>query len=228
MKIIIFGSTGGTGSQLISQALEQDYEVTAFARNPKKIKQSHKKIKIQGHEVTAIGDNSEKLNIIEGDVLDVSSVEQAIQGHDAVLCSLGMSNIMDKSKLRANGTLNIIQAMQKAGVKRLICQSALGTGDSKNLLPFHYRFFIAPLFMHRLYEDHLAQETHIKKSQLEWVIVRPAVLTDGESTGSYQTGVTEDDDKAIIAKISRADTADFMLKQLTNESFLYKTPYISY
>jgi len=210
MKIIIFGSTGGTGSELIKQALEQGHEVTAFARNPEKIIQTH-----------------EKLSVIEGDVLNNLSVEKAVQGHDAVLCSLGMSNIMDKSRLRARGTKHIVQAMEKMNMKKLICQSSLGTGDSYNLLPFHYKYLIAPLFMKKLYEDHSAQEKHIKNSQLEWIIVRPAVLSNGEHTGNYKYGLTSKNIK-IKAKISRADTADFMLKQLTDNAFLYKAPYISY
>lgn len=210
MKILIFGSTGGTGRQLVTQSLSHGYEVTAFARSPEKIKHTHGKLKI-----------------IKGNVLDISAVEQAMKGQDAVLCSLGLPGIMDKSKLREHGTKNIVLAMEKKNIKRLVCQSAFGAGDSHTLFPFHYRYFIAPLFMRRLYEDHLAQETCIKNSQLDWVIVRPGVLTDGNLTGVYRHGFS-DDNKKINAKISRADTADFMIKQLTDDALLHKTPYVSY
>ena len=207
MKLIIFGATGGTGRQLVKQALEQGHDVTACVRNPEKVDQTH-----------------EKLNVVQGDVLDITSVENAVEEHDVVLCSLGMPNIMDKSKLRTNGTKNIVHAMEKKGIKKLICQSSFGAGDSRNLLPFHYKYLIAPLFMKQLYEDHNAQEDCIKSSHLEWVIVRPGILTDGEKTGVYQHGFT----KPTTIKISRADTADFMLKQLTDSSYLYKTPCIAY
>ena len=210
MKLIIFGSTGGTGRQLVMQALEQGYDVTAFACSPEKIDQTH-----------------EKLKVIKGNVLDISSVEQSMQGYDAVLCSLGLPNIMDKSGLRANGTKNIVRAMEKMNIKRLICQSALGTDDSHDLLPFHYKYLLVPLIMKRLYADHANQESCIKKSQLEWVIVRPGALTNGQRTGVYKHGFTANNG-AIKAKISRADTAEFMLKQLTDDSYLYKTPCISY
>jgi putative NADH-flavin reductase len=209
MKLIIFGSTGGTGRQIITQALEQGYEVTAFARNPEKLDQEH-----------------DKLEVIKGNVLEFASVERAIQGQDIVLCTLGMPAIMDKSRLRANGTKNIIRAMEKHGIKRLICQSALGVGDSYEILPFYYRYFIIPLFMRRLYADHNIQENYIKDSQLDWTIVRPGNLTDGEHTGSYQHGFTAKN-KTITLKISRADTADFMLKQLADNNYLHKTPCIS-
>ncbi len=210
MNIIIFGSTGGTGQQLIKQALEKGYSVSAFARSPEKIILKH-----------------EKLKVIKGDVLNLKSVEKAIQNHDAVLCSIGLPSVMDKSYLRAQGTKNIIQAMQGNGINRLICQSALGVNESSNLLPFYYKFLIIPLFMKYLYRDHELQETYIKESKLKWTIIRPAVLTNNELTGKYQHRI-ETKNKSITAKISRADTADFMLKQLTDESYFYKTPYVSY
>ena len=74
MKLIIFGSTGATGLQLIAQALELGHQVTAFARSPEKIEQTH-----------------EKLTWMKGDVLDQAAVEKASQGHDTVLCALGMA-----------------------------------------------------------------------------------------------------------------------------------------
>ena len=209
MKWIIFGSTGGTGRQIVTQALEQGHDVTAFARSPERVDQKH-----------------EKLQVIKGNVLDFASVERAIQGQDVVLCTLGLPP-MDKSNLRANGTKNIIRAMEKTGVKRFICQSSAGVGDSRDTLPFLMKYLIVPFMLRRAFADHEIQENYIKESQLDWIIVRPAALTDGEHTGSYQHGYTADN-KTVTNKISRADTADFMLKQLVNDTYLHKTPCISY
>jgi len=209
MKLIIFGSTGGTGLQIVTQALEQGHDVAAFARSPEKLNQRH-----------------EKFQVIQGNVLDFTSIERAIQGQDVVLCTLGMS-FMDKSNLRANGTKNIIRAMEKTDVKRFICQSSDGVGDSKDTLPFLMKYLIVPLMLRRAFADHEIQENYIKESQLDWTIVRPAALTDGEHTGSYQHGYTGDN-KTVTNKISRADTADFMLKQLADNNYLHKTPSISY
>jgi len=139
---------------------------------------------------------------------------------------LGMPNIADSSGLRAKGTRNIVRAMKKTGVKRIICLSSLGTGDSRDLLPFQYKYFMAPLFMKELYKDHLLQENHLKESNLAWTIVRPSILTDGEQTGGYKENFTSKE--KIAAKISRSDTAEFMLKQLTNDRYLHKAPCISY
>ncbi len=210
MKLIIFGSTGGTGRQVVGQALEQGHDVTAFARSPEKLNQKH-----------------EKLQVVKGNVLDFASVERAIQGQDAVLCTLGLPAIMDKSNLRANGTKNIIRAMEKTGVKRFICQSTAGVGDSSATLPFLMNYLIVPFMLRRVWADHEIQENYIKESQLDWIIVRPAAINDGELTGSYQQGFTADN-KTVTSKISRADTADFMLKQLADTNYLHKTPCISY
>lgn len=210
MKLIIFGSTGDTGRQLTAQALELGHIVTAFTRSPEKLDQKHP-----------------KLRVIKGDVLDYSSVEQAIQDQDAVLCSLGKKKASDKSQLRTNGTRNIIRAMQKTGVRRLICQSSLGVGDSRDILPFQYKYFIVPVILRNVIADHEMQEKHIKESQLDWTIVRSAVLTSGEYTGSYRHGFVKTD-MPIRIKISRADVADFMLKQLADDTYLHKTPGVSY
>ncbi len=210
MKLIIFGSTGGTGRQIVTQALEQGHDVTAFARSPEKLGQKH-----------------EKLQAIKGDVLDLASVERAVKGQDAVCCSLGLPAVMDKSNLRANGTKNIIRAMEKTGVRRFICQSSAGIGDSSDTLPFLMKYFIVPFILRRVWADHEIQENYIKKSRLDWIIARPAALTDGELTGSYQHGFTANN-KTVTSKVSRADTADFMLKQLADNDYLHKTPCISY
>jgi putative NADH-flavin reductase len=209
MKLIIFGSTGSTGRQVVTQALEQGHDVTAFARSPEKLDQKH-----------------EKLQVIKGNVLDFASVERVIQGQDVVLCTLGLPP-MDKSNLRANGTKNIIRAMEKTGVKRFICQSSDGVGDSRDTLPFLMKYLIVPFMLRRAFADHEIQENYIKESQLDWIIVRPVALTDGEHTGSYQHGYTADN-KTVTFKISRADTADFMLKQLADNNYLHKTPSVSY
>ena len=210
MKLIIFGSTGGTGQHLVQQALDQSHDVTAFARNPDNIGLQHP-----------------RLQVIKGDVLNLSDVEHAMQGQEAVICALGMPNILDKSQLRAKGTKNIISAMQKTGVKRLVCQSGLGAGDSRKLLPFHYKYLIAPLFMRALYADHNLQETYILQSDLNWVIARPGALNNGPLTGSYHEGYSAQNKPATI-RISRADTADFMLKQIDSDRYLCRTACISY
>ena len=118
MKLLIFGSTGGTGRELLKQALEQGYRVTAYARNPAKIDDI----------------KHTSLQVIRGDVLDPASVESAVAGQEAVLSTIGAG--AGRTGLRADGTRNIVEAMEKIGVRRLVCQSSLGVGDSRDNLPF--------------------------------------------------------------------------------------------
>jgi putative NADH-flavin reductase len=117
--------------------------------------------------------------------------------------------------------------MEKTGVKRLICQSSHGVGNTRDTLPLIMKYLIVPLFLRRAFADHEIQENYIKESQLDWIIVRPTALNDGEHTGSYQHGFTADN-RTVTNKISRADTADFMLKQVADDNYLRKTPSISY
>jgi putative NADH-flavin reductase len=212
MKLIVFGATGGTGRHLLEQALAEGHVVTAFVRNPSK------------QDVTA-----PDLSLVAGDVMDATAVEQAMAGHDAVLVALG-APARNKGSIRSEGTRNIIRAMEKSGVRRLICQTSLGYGDSRQVLErtaFHFKYIVAPLFLRGVFADHERQEELIKQSKLDWIIVRPGNLTDGARTGQYRHGFAATD-KNITVSVSRADVADFMLKQLRDDTYLRKTPGLSY
>jgi len=207
MKLVVFGSTGSTGHQLVVQALKQEHTVTAFARNPAKIEIEHA-----------------NLTAVQGDALDSASVEKAVDGQDAVLCSLGAGA---KGTIRSEGTRNIVRAMEKAGVNRFICQSTLGVGNSRVHLNFFWKHIMFGLLLRRAYADHASQEDHVTESRLDWTIVRPGAFTDGNRTGVYRHGFPSTD-KTIKGKISRADVADFMLEQLTDRTYLHETPGLSY
>lgn len=207
MKVLIFGSTGSMGRQLVRLALAQGHDVAAFVRDPAKLDVEHS-----------------NLEIIQGDAMELSSVEKAVRGCEAVLCSLGVGR---KGTVRAEGTRNIILAMEKAGVRRLICQTTLGVGDSRDNLNFFWKYVMFGGLLRPAYADHVLQEDYVKESQLAWTIVRPAAFTDGECTGEYRHGFPATD-KSIKLKISRADVADFMLKQLTDDTYLHGSPGVSY
>jgi len=207
MKLLIFGSTGSVGRQLVKQALEHGHTVTAFARDPSKLGVKH-----------------DNLKVVQGDVMDWPSVEKAVQGQNAVLCSLGAGA---KGTVRSEGTRNIIRAMEKAGVRRFVCQSTLGVGDSWDNLSFFWKYIMFRGLLRQAYADHVSQEDYVRQSDLDWTIVRPAAFTDGNRTGEYRHGFPGTD-KMTRLKISRSDVADFMLKQLTDDTYLHKTPGLSY
>ena len=209
MKLIIFGSTGGTGRELLKQALGQGHNVVAYARNPAKIDD----IKHAG------------LRVVRGDVLDPAVVESATAGQEAVLSTIGAG--AKRTTLREDGTGNIVEAMERTGVQRLICLSSLGVGDSRANLPFFTKYVIVSVFLRHAFTDHERQEAIVKQSSLDWTIVRPPYLTDGPQTGAYRHGFPTTKER-IKGKISRADVADFMLKQLTDDMYLHQTPGVSY
>ena len=207
MNVLIIGSTGTIGRELVKQALVRGHAVTAVARDPAKLQIAH-----------------QRLTVAKVDVIDLESIEQVMPGKDAVLCALGAGS---KGGIRATGTRNIIAVMQKCGVQRLVCLSSLGVGDSRANLNFFWRHIMFGLLLRRAFADHVAQEHHIKESGLDWTIVRPGAYTDGDRTGAYRHGfpATATD---LKLKISRADVADFMLNQLADDSYMRMTPGISY
>ena len=206
-KLLVFGATGTIGRELLTQALDQGHMVTAFVRTPSKITLTHT-----------------NLSIVQGDVMDPTAVEDAVRDQDVVICALGAGA---KGTVRAAGTRHIVQAMEKTGVQRLICQSTLGVGESRGNLNFFWKHLMFGLLLRNAYQDHIQQERYVTASQLDWTIVRPAAFTDGERTGTYRHGFPGTD-KTITRKIARADVADFLLKQLDDLRYLYATPGLSY
>lgn len=207
-KILIFGATGRTGQELMKQALDENYDVTAFVRSLDKINISHVNLKV-----------------FKGSVLNYSDVLNGVQKQDVVFCNLGMP-ASDKSTLRADGTTNIVRAMKEKGVSRFICQTSLGFGDSKEVLPWHMKYLIVPFILKNAFKDHELQENVIENSNLDWTIVRPGNMTNGKITNTYKHGF--EPTEKIKLKISRADVAQFMLSQIDNNQYLRKKVGISY
>ncbi len=209
MKLLIFGATGGTGQELVKQALVQGHVVTAFVRTPAKLTLQHP-----------------KLRTAQGDILNAAAIEKVMEEQEVVLSALGGKTTKPNTTM-SDGTKNIIDAMKKFGVKRFICETAWGVGDSRPYSGFFYGKIIIPLFLKNPYADKDVQERYIRESDLEWVIVRPTGLTNGARTGQYHV-VTDYSSANIKGTISRADVAAFMLKQLSDNTYLRKTVGISY
>lgn len=209
MKLVVFGATGGTGRQLVDLALAQGHRVTAFARDPAKLDRPRP-----------------GLTVVPGDVTQAGAVSPAVEGQDAVLCAIGAPAWV-RTTTRYEGTRRIVDAMESTGVRRLICQSTLGIGDSEDVrLPFYVKHLV-PLMLRHAFADHERQERVIMQSGLDWTIVRPATMTNGPSTGSYRHGFSAAD-RDLKIKISRADVAEFMLAQLSEDTYLRRTPAVSY
>jgi len=204
MKIVVFGATGKTGREIVGQALAGGHEVTAFVRDPSKMTVENETASAKDH-----------LSYVTGDVFDYSAVKQAVHGQEAVICSLGSSSLT-KTTVRGEGTANIVRAMEEENVGRLIVVSAMGTGESWSALSFTNKLFYATL-LRSSRQDHEAQEAVVKKSDLNWTIIRPSGLTDGELTGSYALG---ENIKGESSRIAAADVAHAIVKELDNNTFV--------
>lgn len=207
MKLIVFGATGSVGRHIVSQALEKGHDVTAFARHPEKLALSHPRLHRQA-----------------GNVLDPEAVSAAVADHDAVLIALGAGR---RGGVRAQGTRNILAAMVRHGVRRLVCQTTLGTGDSRPLLNFFWKRIMFGLLLRPAYLDHEEQEAAIRASDRDWTIVRPSAFTDDVAGGPYRHGFGAGE-TGLNLTIPRGDVAGFMLKQLGDDTYLRASPALSY
>ncbi|HYH00733.1 MAG TPA: SDR family oxidoreductase [Terriglobales bacterium] len=209
MRVVIFGSTGGTGRALVEQALDLSHEVVAFARIPAHILIHH-----------------ERLTVLQGDVLDSAKVNAAVAGADAVLSALGVgAGFANNPEVLSIGTRNILASMNTHGVRRFICESSYGVAESYDRAAAAAKVVFRTL-LKRVYAEKAMQEQLLRRSNADWVIVRPTVLTNGPKRGHYR--VAEDLRLGMMDRISRADVAHFMLKQLTEDTWLRKCPALSY
>lgn len=213
MKIIVFGATGPTGRRAVDEALARGHEVTAFVRDPSKLPA-----------------RQEQLRVVQGDALDPASVESALAGQHAVLVCLGARNRSGKGwpprDIDFRATQNILAGMKRHGVKRIVCVTSMGVGDSKrvrSLTNWLFTNVFRPLLLKKVFEAKEKQEEAIRASGTEWIIVRPTRLTNGPARGSFSVTT---DLTPVPGTISRADVAAFMATQLTSDQYLRKAPLI--
>ncbi len=210
MKIAIFGATGKVGRHLVDQALERGDRVTAFVRDPSKLT-------TQRHE---------RLKVVQGNVQNPKDVEQAVIGTDAVLSALGQTKTSSKDVL-TEGIKNIVAAMNKHGVHRLVSLTGAGVRDPKDEPKLVDRIIgsLLKILQRDLLEDAVGAARVIQESDLDWVIVRAPVLNEGEKKGEYRVGYVG---KESGTRLSRADLAGFMLEQTTDDTYLHQAPMVSY
>lgn len=209
MKILIIGATRGIGKALLEIALEDNFDVTVLARIPEKISISHR-----------------QLRVVKGDVLETESIEAVASGQDAICSCIGVPITFKPVDLFSIAARNILTAVQQNPGQKYIAVTGIGAGDSKGHGGFLYDKVFKPLLLKTIYADKDREEEIIKSSGVDWIIVRPAGLTNGKRTGDYQI---INDMKGVTAKrISRLDVADFILKQLKNPTQLGKTPLLTY
>jgi nucleoside-diphosphate-sugar epimerase len=141
-----------------------------------------------------------------------------MRGQSAVLCALGTKRFF-YNRVLSDGTANILGAMKMCNVPRLVCESSLGVGNSVGRLGLLFTFLVVPLILPFIFYDKVRQEKLIEESETDWVIVRPAVLTNAPGRGQYRHG-RNIGNYLWTNRIARANVADFMLKQLTDDDYI--------
>jgi putative NADH-flavin reductase len=209
--VLMVGASRGIGYETVKLALKAGYSVRAMARS-----------------ATSIPVRDPKLEKLDGDALDQHTIERALAGVDAVIQTLGVSPtpklIFNGTRLFSAATRILVNTMEASAVKRLICVTGLGAGDSRGHGGLLYAAALY-LILGRIYADKDAQEWIIRRSRLDWTIVRPAVLTTGARTGTYRVLVDARDWRSGF--ISRADVADFLVRQIDDEGLIHKTPVLT-
>lgn len=205
MKILIIGATGPLGNEILKLTKERSFEVSALARNP-----------------NALSEFQNDVKVFKGDVFDVESLKNAMTGVDAVISAFGLSLTRKPTTLLSEGTKKVVQAMKESNVKRFICVTGIGAGDSKGHGGFLFDHILEPLLLHEMYKDKTRQEEIVRGSGLDWTIVRPAVLSNAGLTGTYKVQIDLTGFKAT--KISRKDVADFLLKEAIMPKYQGQSP----
>jgi uncharacterized protein YbjT (DUF2867 family) len=194
MNILVIGASQGTGALAVRAALDKGHRVTAFARSPQKLALEHP-----------------QLRKVAGNFHEPASVEAAVEGHDAVIVTASatrLSAFKENPRYFSQGTGYAIDAMKKAGVKRLVVLSALGVGDSRPLLNPIVRALTIGFLLKLPYEDHERQEEQVRASGLDWVVARPGRLINGPARHRYVRKIAIE---PLPSSISRADVADFLV-----------------
>ncbi len=212
MKVVIFGATGFSGKAILKEALAKDYQVTILVRNAKAVL-------IQSHNLT----------VVEGNVLDNSTVSRVLQSQDAVIQCLGVNGKGDGKPTTFVSDANkiIIEEMSKAKINRLIAMSIAGSGDSIKFVPWIFKKIILPYFMkwlQVLIDDKNRMEPTIVQSHLDWTIVRCAGILDKPPLGVVNESLTG---KGLKFTITLPDMAKFIVNQLEEKKYIKQALSIS-
>ena len=206
MNILILGATGRVGSQIVTYALHDRHHVTVLVRTPEKIQI-----------------NNENLTIIQGNVLNKDDIVRAMHRNDVVISALntdGTTTLSESMPL-------IIEAMENEGIKRIITVGTAGILQSR-ISPNSLRYQSSES---KRKSTGAAKEHHkvydmLKQSTLDWTIVCPTYLPDGERAGKYRI------DRNFLpeagAEISVPDTAEFTFKQIKASDYIKARVGIAY
>lgn len=210
MKVLIIGASKGVGLETTRQAIDAGYDVRALARS-----------------AATMSLVSPRLEKVSGDALDLADVRASLAGVDAVIMTLGvgLGELARPVNLFSEATRVLLEPMSDQSVKRLICVTGFGAGDSQASISCLQRVPFQIVFGNA-YDDKTRQEELIKGSALDWTIVRPGVLTPGGRSGRYK--VLREPSKWRNGLISRYDLAEFLVRQIEDRAYVGAAPVLVY
>jgi putative NADH-flavin reductase len=202
LKLVLLGATGGTGLELVKQALGRGHVVTALVRSPDRLKEFQDRIIVK-----------------KCDLLNIGELEQVMQGHDAVLSGFGPRVPVSKAdaNLLERFARALTRAMPAAGVRRVIVESVAFLFKDSIFSP---AYLLGRLLFPRTVADASAMERIFAEIDLDWTMVRPPELTDKPHSGKYR--LQEGHLPRFGLKVSRADVADLMIKLAENPASIRK------
>jgi len=201
MWLLVVGATGGLGREVVAAATAGGHAAVALARR------DPDPALVPGAEM------------VRGDVLDLPSLMTAVGNCDAVICTLGTPSPRRASTLLRDGTANLVEAMARAGVRRLVCVTLLGTGESTASTTLLYRRVILR-FLAPMVPDKQAQERIVRSSGLNWTLVRPPRFTAGRPRGDLL--VIREGESGRLGHVVRADLALFLVECATKGGYLHQ------
>jgi uncharacterized protein YbjT (DUF2867 family) len=201
MKIVVLGASGRTGTLLVDQALAAGHQVVAYVRRESTVSKSHP-----------------NLNYLVGELISPSQLHAALKGADVCISALGGGSLRKHATKVIAGIAYVIKVAEKENLPLFIYISSLGVGDSKLKIPQPLRFIIVDLLLRVPLADHINNEAQIASSKLNWMVVRPGGLYDGEIKTELKYG-TDNEIMRGPVRISRASLASYILKQVKNCSF---------
>ena len=203
----MLGATGGTGREIVGEARRAGHEVRALVRS-----------RAKAEDLDA--------ELVVGDARDPVAVGSAVRGCDAVISSLGTPvSPFKKVTLLSKATAALLDAMRQEGVRRLVCITGMGAGDSRGHGGFLFDHIFQPLFLRHVYADKDRQEALVRASGLDWVLVRPSVLNDRPASGRVEA--LTDLSGFSAGGIARADVARFIVAQVTSDRWLRQAPLLT-
>jgi putative NADH-flavin reductase len=195
-KIVVFGGTGDVGQIIVQKLIDKGQTVCVLTRQIKEAKTN--------------------LTYKIGNALDMKSIERLIEQDDKIIIALGFNN--SSLDTMSKGTANIISAMNRKSAKRLVCLSAQGAGDSWDNMPEEFKEMVLndPI-LKASFQDHGIQEQFVKKSNVEWTIVRPTEITSEEAGTTFTKNKPT---RNSTYQISKFDVAQFIVDELNENNFI--------